>query len=196
MTPTWTVGIDLSSTGLGLAAVPGIWDPSLRSEWRRIRLATLTTKPGIPFVARAEMLANDVVRWLLRLQCPASELAVCHEGYPLGSGGLFNVDKLCEVGGIVKRAIWVEKELNLELWSAPESTARKLICGKCPQRDRKKTTAGVLRQFAQGALDDATLDECDAIVATNLHRSQLGLTFVALPEPAKEPRARKGSKAA
>ena len=192
MTPAWTVGIDLSSTGLGLAAIPGVWDPARRCEWRRIRRTTLTTKPGLPFVARADMLANDVVRWLLRLECPADELVICHEGYPLGAGGLYNVDKLCEVGGIVKRAIWLEERLNLELWSAAESTARKLVCGKCPQRDRKRVTAAVLRQLAQGELDDATLDECDAITATNLHRSELGLSFVALPAPVEERRHGKG----
>jgi hypothetical protein len=192
----WTVGIDLSLTGLGLCAIPGEWNPAHPSEWARIRRVTLTTKAGGPLVARADALAENVVEWLLWCgKGSGKNLRVCHEGYPVG-GRVYNLDKLCELGGIVKRAIWDHPDLDIEVTAVPQSTARKLICGKLPQRDRKAVTIKTLRAMAGGALDGATDDECDAIVAANCHRKTLGLSFFAMPEPAKEPRARKGRKAA
>jgi hypothetical protein len=195
MTPAWVIGIDLSLTGLGLAAIPGEWDPARPSEWARIRRQTLTTDKSRPLVARADALSEDVTAWLL--WCgggSGARLRVCHEGYPL-KGQAFNVDKLCELGGIVKRAIWAHPDLAIELWSAAQSTARKLICGKLPQRDRKAVTITTLRAMAGGVLDDATDDECDAIVAANCYRRELGLSFVAAPPPVEQPR-RRGRKAA
>jgi hypothetical protein len=185
----WTCGIDLSLTGLGLCAIPSDWDPGSRESWASIRRATLGTKPGLPLVARADLMAQDVVTWIGRLYVKEAP-KVCHEGYPIG-GRVFNLDKLCEVGGIVKRALWVA--MQIDPWPSPQSTARKLICGKLPQRDRKSATLSVLRQMAFGTLDDATDDECDAIVATNLHRKELGLSFAGLVpvEPVKKPSKRR-----
>jgi hypothetical protein len=187
----WTCGIDLSLTGLGLCAIPSDWDPGSREAWASIRRTTLGTKPGLPLVARADLMAQDVVTWIGRLYEKEAP-KVCHEGYPIG-GRVFNLDKLCEVGGIVKRALWIG--MQLEVWPAAQSTARKLICGKLPQRDRKAATLDVLRRFAQGALDDATDDECDAIVACNLYRKELGLSFAALTpvEPVKAKRSKRAT---
>lgn len=172
----WVCGIDLSLTGLGLCAIPADWDPGSRDSWTRIRRTTLGTKPGLPLVARADLMAMDVVTWVGRLYEKEAP-KVCHEGYPIG-GRAYNLDKLCEVGGIVKRALWVN--MALEAWSAPQSTARKLICGKLPQRDRKAATIDVVLKMAQGAFEDATDDECDAFVAANLYRKELGLSFAGL----------------
>jgi hypothetical protein len=192
----WVVGLDLSFTGLGIAAIPGEWDPAHPSEWKRIRRVTLTTKTGGPLVARAHALAENVVEWLLWCgKGSGRDLRVCHEGYPVG-GRVYNLDKLCELGGVVKRAIWLHPALNLEVASVPQSTARMLVCGKLPRSDRKAVTIKTLRAMAAGGLDEATDDECDAIVAANCHRKALGLSFFAMPEPASPPKAKRGRKAA
>lgn len=196
-----TIGIDLSLTGLGVCAIPSRWDPSTRAGWASIRRQTFGTKPGDVLVVRADRMARDVCAWIARLYDHENDHAwlkdladngvkVCHEGYPLG-GRVYNLDKLCEVGGIVKREIW--QTLKTDVWASPQSTARKLVCGKLPQRDRKATTLAVLRKMAHGALDDAGDDECDAIVAANLYRKELGLSFVALTpvEPEKRPSKRR-----
>lgn len=200
-----TIGIDLSLTGLGICAIPTRWDPGSRASWATIRRQTFGTKPGDPLVARAESMAKDVVAWIQRLWVDEAgtfddrfnmekDPKICHEGYPIG-GRVYNLDKLCEVGGIVKRAIWLG--MHVDVWAAPQSSARKLVCGKLPQRDRKATTLAVLRKMAHGALDRAGDDECDAIVAANLYRKELGLSFAALTpvEPEKRAKGRSRTKA-
>lgn len=184
------VGIDFSLSGLGLCAIPGGWKPSNPDHWHLLTLQTLTTPAGAPLPERADRLGADVVEWILSLNVARKNLRICHEGYPL-KGGAFNVDKLCELGGIVKRAIWCAKELELELWSAPQSTARKLVCGKLPSKDRKAVSIATIRSKAFGVLDAATPDECDAVIAANLYCKHLGLNHVWTPEP---PKVKKPSK--
>jgi hypothetical protein len=186
------VGIDLSTTSLGLCAIPGAWDPSNPKHWELVTRKVIGTAPGLPRVERMQMLADDVVRFILGLGVERQNLRICHEGYPLGGGGgMFSLDTLIELGGLVKRAIWFEPRLHVELWSAAEMTARKLVCGKCPPKNRKLETARVLRSLAFGTLDAATLDECDAIVAANLYCKHLGLRHVWTPEPPKVKRTSK-----
>ena len=187
------VGIDLSTTSLGLCAIPGGWDPTNPEHWKLITRKTLGTRAGEHPVERKERLALDVVRFILGLGVVRQDLRICHEGYPLGGGGggLYSLDILIETGAHVKREIWKDPKLGLDLWSAAEMTARKLICGKCPTRERKKENARVLRGLAFGTLDDATLDECDAITAANLYCKHLGLRYAFTPEP---PKVKKPSK--
>lgn len=192
----WTAGIDLSLTGLGLSAIPSDWDPSMPEDWVRIRRTTLGTgKDWGSLIDRADDLAEDVVRWLLRLDCFAAQIAICHEGYPVG-GRVFNLDKICELGGIVKRAIRMKRELGHEVWKAEQNKARKLVCGKLPVKGRKEAAIAAIRAKAFGTLDKATKDECDSIVANNYYRKHLGLSFVFTPEPVAEPKAKRGRKAA
>jgi hypothetical protein len=185
------VGIDFSLTGLGLCAIPGGWDPTYPDHWKLVTLATLTTPAGVPIYERADALACDVVRWLRGLGVPPERLRLCHEGYPLGPGkkAVFNLDKLIELGGIVKRAIWLD--LRLDVWPSPQSTSRKLVCGRLPQKDRKKAAIAAIQGKAFGELDDATPDECDAVVAANLYCKELGLRHVWTPEPPKVKRPSK-----
>lgn len=186
------VGIDLSTTGLGLCAIPGGWDPCNPEHWKLITRKTLTTHAGEHPVDRKDRLADDVVRFILGLGVTRQDLRICHEGYPLGGGGgLYSIDVVIETGAHVKRAIHHEPKLGLDLWSAPEMTARKLVCGKCPTSKRKLANATVLRGLAFGTLDDATLDECDAITAANLYCKHLGLRHAWTPEP---PKVKKPSK--
>jgi hypothetical protein len=164
-----------------------------RPELRRVTLGT--GKNWGSLIQRADDLAEDVATWISRLDCPADQIAICHEGYPVG-GGVFNLDKLCELGGIVKRAIKRHPALGHEVWKAEQNKARKLVCGKLPQAKRKEVAIAAIRKMAFFALDTATKDECDSIVANNYYRQHLGLSFVFTPEPVAEPKQRKRSKAA
>lgn len=185
-----TVGLDLSLSGLGACAIPESWDPSRAEDWQRLALTSFQSKPVAPMPARMNALAELVVRWLVELGARRMDVKICHEGYPLGGKTPFAIDKLIELGGVVKHAIW--KELRIELWSSPEMTARKLVCGKLPPRERKAAAIGAVRRLAFGELDDARPDECDAVIAANLYRKHLGLSYAFTPEPPKEKRPSKG----
>lgn len=186
------VGIDLSLSGLGVCAIPGAWDPSSAEAWARVALTSFQSKPGAAMPARMNALAQLVVQWIDGLACARADLRICHEGYPLGGKTPFAIDKLIELGGVVKHVIWTT--LGLELWSAPEMSARKLVCGKLPQRDRKAAAIGAIRSKAFGELDTARADECDAVIAANLYCKHLGLPHVWTPEPPKEKRPSKRGK--
>ncbi len=188
-----TVGLDLSLSGLGACAIPETWDPSRAEDWRRIARTSFQSKPGAPMPARMGALAQLVVGWLVELGARRMTLKICHEGYPLGGKTPFAIDKLIELGGVVKHVIF--RELQVELWSAPEMTARKLVCGKLPQRERKAAAIAAIRGLALGQLDDARADECDAVIAANLYRKHLGLSYAFTPEPPKvKPASKRGKR--
>jgi hypothetical protein len=193
-----TVGLDLSLSGLGVCAIPEAWDPARAEDWDRVLLTSFESKPGPVMPARMGALAYLVVEWLDELagepprpdEPPPNELRVCYEGYPMGQGKtLYALDKLCELGGVVKD--YAYRKLGLELWSAPQMSARKLVCGRCPPRDRKAAAIAAIRSKAFGRLDDARADECDAVIACNLYRQHLGLSHVWTPEPPKVKRPSK-----
>jgi hypothetical protein len=183
------VGLDLSLSGLGACAIPGDWDPSRAEDWRRIARTSFESKPGAPMPARMKALAYLVAGWLDEIGARRMTLKICHEGYPLGGKTPFAIDKLIELGGVVKHVIW--GQLGIELWSSPEMTARKLVCGKLPPRDRKAAAIGAIRGLSFGELDNARADECDAVIAANLYRKHLGLSYAFTPEPPKEKRPSK-----
>lgn len=177
------LGVDLSLTGLGLVAVPVNWD----LRWDRVQRQTLGL--ALPkgasqreYVERRRALCDDVARW-------ASRRSVTHvwvEGYPMG-GRLFNIDKLAELGGVLKDRM---HELGLYLEPVPEVTARKLLLGKLPPRDRKAVVVETLRQLGAG-FDDA--DQADAFTVANYGLSELNAPFITIgaPEQPKALRARR-----
>ncbi len=179
------LGVDLSLTGLGLVAVPVSWD----LRWGQVARCSLGLNLPAGASPREHMLrrralCDDVARW-------ASRRSVTHvwfEGYPMG-GRLFNIDKLAELGGVLKDRF---ADLGLYPESVPEVTARKLFLGHLPQRDRKAVVAETLRQIGAD-FDDK--DQADAFVVANYGLSELGAPFLAIVPPEKQsaPRARRRS---
>lgn len=165
------VGIDLSTTGLGLVCVPHDWG----CDWSRVERISLGTKPGSPLPGRRRALANDVVMWVShQWGSSAKPIWLWHEGYPL-KGGAYNIDLLCELGGVVKDALYTQLGLLVE--PAPLESARKLFLGKLPQRGRKQAVASAMSQITDRFNDG---DQIDAFVAANWGLYELGLPFVAV----------------
>lgn len=177
------LGIDLSLTGTGLVAVPVDWD----MKWERV--ARLSIGMDLPKGAslrehtlRRRALADDVARW-------ASRRNVTHawvEAAPMGGRAPFNVDKIAELGGVVK-----DRLAELAIFPTPvaEMTARKLLLGYVPPRDRKAAVVAALQQCGANFRD---ADQADAFVAANYGLAELGAPFVALGMVAPEkPRKRR-----
>lgn len=168
---TVVMGVDLSQTGLGLVAVPEDWD----LRWDRIAHTTVgrtLTKGAPPWdaISRLEYLADQVVDF-------ASRNDISHvwiESYPVG-GRVFALDKLCEIGGVVRVAL--HRELRLIAHTAPLSTARKLVMGKLPRAKVKDLLHEQVRSYPGMCL--RTGDEIDAWVAANYGMSLLGGCTVA-----------------
>jgi Holliday junction resolvasome RuvABC endonuclease subunit len=181
MTPFHVViGVDLSLTGLGLVALPQYWNhPTTGAcNWALVKHRTLETDHSRPLIDRMGSLAADVatwVRWILQLY-PGAILHVVHEGYPIG-GRVYNLDKLAELGGVVKHALR-QNPLNLLTDAAPQSAARKLMIGKLPQRGRKAAVIEMVRAILPKAGAGWTDDECDALVAANWLAYERGLRFL------------------
>src|SRR5689334_22259899 len=101
------LGIDLSLTGLGLCAVPVDWG----LEFKRVLRCTIgldlpKEAPPLKLAERRGAPAADVwnyVNWL-RDDRDVDEISVYVEGYPVG-GRVFNLDKLAELGGVVKHEL-------------------------------------------------------------------------------------------
>ena len=164
------LGIDLSLTGLGLVAVPGDWGLDF-ARVKRVTLGIALKKDASATeqITRRSRLSLDVVTW-------AEHVGATHawiEGYP-ASGGVYNLDKLAEIGGVVRDHLANYFRLYAE--TAPQSTARKFFLGKLPQRERK---AIVVENVQALASPEWTADECDAFVAANFGLSELGLPCVA-----------------
>ena len=169
------VGIDLSLTGLALVAVPEDWD----LQWSRLRRTTLTTKKdesegtrARDQIARIDALSRDVCRWVD--WTGATDVWI--EGYP-ASGRVFNLDKLAELGGVVRHELG---RMGLFAETSPQSSARKLVLGKLPRAKHKQHVVSVLKSVTTVFKTD---DERDAFVAANWGLSELGMCCVIAPEP-------------
>jgi hypothetical protein len=166
------VGIDLSLTGLGLVAFPGDWD----LDWRRIaheRHGEKLSRGASDHdrLGRMNRLADAAARFCESVR--ATNVWV--EGYP-GSGRVYGLPALCELGGIVRHRL-----AGSGLWAAtsPLTTARKLVLGKLPRRDVKRILHETLRTM--GAPASWSGDELDAWVAANFGASELGACCIVAP---------------
>lgn len=169
------VGVDLSSRGLGLVALPPAWDLA----WPRIVTARLSEPmrrgaTEAEQIARRARLADGVLRFCDRVHATS----VWIEGYPL-SGRVHGLSGLCELGGVVRDRL---AHVGLDVRTAPLSTARKLVLGRLPRAEVKRITHEVLRSV--GAPASWTGDELDAFVAANFGASELGVCCIACPEVA------------
>lgn len=164
---TAIVGIDLSTTGLALVAIPSVWTPG---DWTAIRRRSLGTGPGASHTARRAALADDVVSWIEWVRGEFGPCEVAHEGYPKG-GRVYNLDLLCELGGVVKHEL--REKLGIECEAAPLVSARKTLLGWVP-KGAKEIVARLLREAGAGFADG---DQADAFAVANHARSMRGLPF-------------------
>ncbi len=98
----------------------------------------------------------------------------------------FSTVGLAELHGVVRSSMHLA---GFRVYTAPQSTARKLILGALPPKDRKKITIETIRSFNE--CSDWGEDECDAFVAANWLCAELGMPFLAAPQKQKAKKARK-----
>jgi hypothetical protein len=163
------VACDLSTTNLGLVAVPLDWG----LDFARVFSDTLGTDPTHgDLVERRILLARDVVTWVewARIQDGARAVEVWFEGYPLG-GRAHNVDLLCELGGVVKHELW--RELGQLVRMAPVTSARRVL----GVANRKAEAQAAMKAIAP---ELGTEHERDAFVVANYALAEAGLPFVSI----------------
>jgi Holliday junction resolvasome RuvABC endonuclease subunit len=151
-------GLDISLTGFGAVAVPSSWD----LDWRRVARISF----GRPLAkgastreatARLRDIARDVRVWLIRVG--ASHVVA--EDLPPHANG-FSMVPLAELRGVLRLELLDQAGLDLQFVN--QSTARKLLLGKLPAKERKQHVVEALR--AAGAdFDDA--DQADAFCTVN-----------------------------
>lgn len=203
MSSLW-FGVDLSQTALGIvAATPEI---VASCEWAAMSSVTIG-EPGRKDESDAERAAR-LVRLVgaattaiagIRESYSSSDNHVVFEAYPMGSGALHGIDRVAEVGGALRAAIWTR--LGVAPSSAPIASARKLLTGGLTRSmiavcHRELTPAevrklgrdkgavwGYLRRLGV-ARTLHTPDEGDAFVALNWGLHQAGLPCLAGQEAA------------
>jgi hypothetical protein len=168
------VGVDCSYTGLGLVAVPGDWG----LDWRRVKRATLQTKPGVPLVARAGALARDACRWI-EWAARHGGLAVYIEGGLSRGGKGDSVRTQSRLIGVVEHELY--RVFGVVAEHAEQAAIRKLLLGFEPFRDKKHAVIGVLKQLTPTTWDP---NEYDAFAAANYGLSQQGLAFISVASEA------------
>jgi hypothetical protein len=184
------VGLDHSLTAFGLAAVRPDWE----LDFRRVRRATLTTKPG-PQPARRARLADDVLEFVkreaARSDLPLSAVRVFIEG------GIFMRGKADSIRSQERLAGVVEHELlraGIELEILEQRTVRATFMGRSAAFGRGAGDAaqGLLRAVAP---DVAGWDEAelDAFLLCNHALSLEGEAFITCaPQVEPEKPAKRG----
>lgn len=184
--PDIVCGVDLSTTGLGLVAVPEDWG----LDWSKLAFETLVPPemhdaPPWQVIGRLMTLVEGVVDFVQRNDVTH----VWIESLPTHGGQTYSAGKLEQVGGAVRYAL--RRDCRLNAWTSPIATARKLVMGKMPRRDVKATVHATVRSFS--GVPFGTGDEIDAFVAANYGMSLIGGCFVAAPQEPPQ-RARRASR--
>ncbi len=158
-------GIDLSLTGTGAIALSGDWD----RDWRRVERAShgrsLPKSASVREVThRLRDVSRDVARWIVdqRVTHVFVESAI--------TARAFNIVPLSELRGAF-RVVLLE-QAGLDPVFVNQSTARKKLLGKLPQKDRKQHVIEALK--AAGA-DFEDGDQFDAFCAANAELEGLGI---------------------
>jgi len=165
------LGVDLSLTSTGLVVVPSEWDYC----WRRVYAVSVGLALGkqasvADQIHRRRAIADDICRVMVHRDVTH----VWIEGYPAGGGKVFALDKLAELGGVVRDNIMARTGIAAQ--TAPQSTARKLLLGRLPSHHRKEHVVEALRVAGAGFAD---ADQADAFVAANYGLSELGAPCLA-----------------
>lgn len=125
----WSLGIDLSQASCGLVGVPHVFFDTL--EWEGVRSVALGRELGSNATAwdRGCLVRDQVdgaIEWVYSHGWGPPQ-SVWVEAYPMGSGSLFNLDRIAEVGGAMRVAVL--REWGLPMQGAPISSSRKLLLG-------------------------------------------------------------------
>lgn len=125
----WSLGIDLSQASLGLVAVPGVFFDTL--AWPEVRSIALGRVLGKEATAwdRGCLLRDQVdgtIEWVYSHGWGPPQ-SVWAEAYPMGSGHLYAIDRVAEVGGALRVAIL--REWGLPMHGAAIRSSRELLLG-------------------------------------------------------------------
>ncbi len=180
------LGLDISTSGLGMVAVPTDWD----LNWRRVRFYSLEYKLKKTATARDRMdrlraLSLDVRTWAIRVGATKAWAEAC----PTFGHNIMVLAKL-------RCAIELElyRETNLILEDAQQSSVRQFLLGRFPPCDRKAAVSEALKVAGDPFEDD---DQRDAFAVANWGLSELGAPCFAhlLGTPEEKPK-RKRARAA
>jgi len=174
-------GIDPSASGLGLVAVPEDWGCDFgrvkRRTLRRVVPQLVPDKFAGTEWAKCQgldQLALDVCEWLTWAR--VTHLAI--ERVPSYATGKFSLDPVREVAFVVRHTIGTQSLLPFPQW-VEISKARKLICGKLPQRQPKQVVASIVKSMTSRFGDG---DQIDAFVCANWLMCEMGLPAIVAPE--------------
>jgi hypothetical protein len=177
----YAVGIDASMTGLGLLAIPGDWGCDLRRVLRAPILGTVPEDGCYP--ARREKLCRDVVEWVGWLQRKrGADLQVFLEGGIISKDSASSVRSQERIAGAVEDALW--RHLGIECRTVEQTTARVLLLGYLPAKDRKQHVIDALSKLAPGW----NPDHYDALAPANWAIRQEELPHLAALLPPKPPK--------
>ena len=170
------VGLDLSLTRSAACYVPPGWEPG---DWDSLEFVTagfeVKGRDPAACARRLSVVANvmfEFVHWRVQ-QARSDELHVFLEDHAYGIGQSNIVT--AELVGCVKRDLY--ERLGIVALPVNQSTARKLLLGKLPPRERGSAVAVALK--AAGWPHRGS-DVGDAFVVANAGRSDLGMVAVVL----------------
>lgn len=174
----YVLGIDPSLTRSAAVIIPPDWE---LGDWKALRFTSYGEEPpdrkGLDVLSyererieRMRRTADVLVEFASKTP---GRLRGFVEGYGYNMGGA-GAHSLAEFGGILRSRFL--SRLGLALEPVAEASARKLLLGKLPPKDRKLAV-----QLALGKVGAPfNSDECDAFAIAGYGLSELGLTALSL----------------
>lgn len=157
------VGLDLSLTGTGCAAIPIGWRPG---TWKHVVTERIAVKVEatveVDRAARLDAIARRVVSFAKKHR--AAKVFI--EGYAFGM--VRQAHHLGELGGVIRVELL---RAGVIFATAQLTTARKFLLGKMPKKDVKALVAS---QLDRAGARFPTGDEADAFVIANFGLTELG----------------------
>lgn len=166
--PGMIVAFDLSTTNTGIAAAPVDWD----GDWSKVLVSSVApsvkASRGMPESGRTRALLSfaEALAGHVALHKPTT---VVFEGYAYNSRT--NAVGAGELGMLVRSEV-LRAAPHVELMVAPQSAARKLLCGHVRRGKEKFDVAQAL--IGAGSPTRENFDEYDALCALNWAMSELG----------------------
>lgn len=164
---TVIVGLDLSLTSAGVAALPMNWD----CDPSRVRVETV--KHCHPEHAndddRGQRLATHARRVLAVARALAGQEPICWGIESLPTHNAHALVPLAELAGAVRMLL---SDAGARVLTVPQASARKLLLGKLPRKDVKEIVRQTVVSFA--GCGHWQPDEVDAFVVANWLASECG----------------------